>query len=167
MARGVKWFLGALAGLLIVLIVLFVLVRFQDGPMEIISGGPFRSGELVTGIEDWSFLSDVVTIELQTMRPPRSRLMWLVVHDNRPYVLSHYMNTHIGRVWKRWPRRLAKDNRAIVRVDGKLYEFQLIRLFEEEQLPAVLKQFNDKYKIDLTLEGINNENTWLFELAPR
>ncbi len=52
--------------------------RFADGPNQVFSGGPLESGELHTGPEpDWSFVSEVQTIELQLLDPPRSRRIGL------------------------------------------------------------------------------------------
>lgn len=40
--------------------------RFADGPIEIIAGGPFSSGQAYTGPEpDWSFVRDMPTVEFQ------------------------------------------------------------------------------------------------------
>ena len=143
MSVGLKWFLGIIGTLVLAIILLFVALRSHDGPMEILTGGPFTSGELVTNVTDWQFLDEFSTIELQTMRPPRARVMWLVVHEGRVYVLSSYMNTAIGKFWKQWPRRVAKDNRAIVRADDKLYEFKLERLLEGDHIPAIINYFNE------------------------
>lgn len=167
MSRGLKWFLSVISAILLTVVVLLVLVRSHDGPMEILSGGPFESGELVTDISDWSFIDKFMTIEMQTMRPPRSRTMWVVVHDNRMFVISSYMNTGIGRVWKRWPRQLDEDNRAIIRADGKLYELQLVRITEGDFIGHVLDGFNQKYRTPFTTEMIDNGSSWLFELRER
>ena len=167
MSKILQWFIGLIAVLVIGIGSLLFMLRSHDGPMEIISGGPFKTGELVTGVTDWSFLQDRITIELQTMLPPRSRVIWLAVHQNRLYVLSSYMNTVVGRVWKRWPRAVEKDNRAIIRADGKLYALQLTRIQEGEQIASVLESFNQKYDIRLTPEAIRTGSTWLFELTPR
>ena len=166
-SRGLMWFAGIFATILGVIIVLLILVRSHDGPMEILSGGPFQTGELVTDVSDWSFMDDFAIIELQTMRPPRSRIMWLVVNEGRMYVISTYMNTHLGKAWKRWPRQLKKDNRAIVRADGKLYELILVRVSEGDIIPSVLDKFNGKYKTDFNVEMVDSGSSWLFELVPR
>ncbi len=47
------------AGVLLVVVGL-IGARFADGPIAIIAGGPFTSGELITGPEpDWSFVRDL------------------------------------------------------------------------------------------------------------
>ena len=53
---------------------LLVGARFSDGPIAIVAGGPFTSGELVSGPEpDWSFVRDVREVEFQLLEPPRAR----------------------------------------------------------------------------------------------
>ena len=87
--------------------------------------------------------------------------------DGRMYVISSYMNTYLGKAWKRWPRQVLKDNRAIVRADGKLYDLALIRVAEDEMIPSVLDRFNEKYKTNFDVEIIRSGSSWLFELVPR
>ncbi len=167
MSRGLKWFLGIFITLLILTILLLQLVKSHDGPLEIISGGPFTSGVAVHDVTDWAFMDEFPTIELQTMAPPRSRIMWLVVVNNRMYVMSNYMNSHIGRMWKQWPHQVRKDNRALVRADGKLYELQLTRILDSSNLQEVSLAFKEKYSTPISEEDIRTENTWIFELTPR
>jgi hypothetical protein len=165
MSTGLKWFLAITVALIGVTIATLILVRSHDGPLEIFSGGPFQSGELVENVQDWGFLVERSTIELQTMVPPRSRTMWIVVHNNRPYVISAYMTTNIGKVWKQWPRSIEEDNRAIVRAGGKLYQFNLVR--RTADTGPVLTLFNNKYRRKYSEEDVVAGNTWLFELVAR
>ena len=60
---------GAVLGLAVMgLVALLVGARFADGPIGIVAGGPFRSGELVSGREpDWSFV-------VLRQRRPRGRV---------------------------------------------------------------------------------------------
>ena len=168
MSRGLKWFIAITASLFTVIVLVLVLARYHDGPVGIISGGPFDTGEPVTGITDWQFLDDEFqTVELQTMEPPRSRTMWLVAHNGRPYVVSSYMKTAVGKVWKKWPRQLEKDNRAIVRADNRLYTFRLIRIPSDDAVvKPVVERLAEKYRVPLTVEDVETENTWLYELRP-
>ena len=71
---------GAALGLGVMgLVALLVGARFADGPMGIVAGGPFRSGEMVSGQEpDWSFVRDVREVEFQLLDPPRSRTTWIL-----------------------------------------------------------------------------------------
>lgn len=167
MSRGLLIFAGFIGLLALVVGLMVFLARGNDGPIEILAGGPFTSGELVENVSDWSFLSPYKTVELQTMSPPSSRVMWLVVHENRVYMLSTYMNTAFGKLWKRWPHQVEKDNRAVIRADGKLYELEMERITDGEQIAGVLERFNEKYKRDYTPETVSSGRTWLYELTAR
>ena len=49
-----------LASLAVLVALVLVGARFADGPLAIIAGGPFTSGELITGAEpDWSFAREL------------------------------------------------------------------------------------------------------------
>lgn len=167
MSRGLKWFLGFITTVFIAVGAVLFLVRSHDGPMEILAGGPFQTGELVTAPDDWSFLTDHATIEMQTMAPPRSRTMWLAVYDNRLFIVSAYMNSRIGKVWKQWPHQVKDNNLAVVRADGKLYELKLTRHTEGEFISGVSELFNEKYGSNLSPDSIDSGNAWLFELTAR
>ena len=99
--------LGVAVGLIALLL---ALMRFSDGPLEVFSGGPFTTGELTTAPDDWSFLADRGTVEFQTLQPARSRTVWLAVHDQRLFLVSGYMNTSYGGIWKQWPHYLDHDD---------------------------------------------------------
>ena len=158
MSRGVMWFTGIVIAILAALVVLFIVIRSHDGPMEIISGGPFQSGELIEDVKDWSFLDGFQTVEMQTMMPQRSRTMWIIVHDNRPYIVSSYMNTFVGKIWKRWPHKVEQDNRVIIRADGRLYNFALTRIQTGPLIEPVMEKFTEKYsRIDP--EDVRTGNT--------
>ena len=147
---------------------LAVSARASDGPSAVFSGGPLVAGELVTGPEpDWSFARDVGTIELQLLDPPRSRLIWIAEHEGKIYVVSGYMSSFLGRLWKKWPAQAEQDGRAILRIDGKRYERTLVRLKTEPVVAGVTAEFSRKYGAGMTPASIESENTWLFELAPR
>ncbi len=163
-----KWFLLIIVVIVLAIIAFFVSMRFHDGPMEIIAGGAFTSGEMVSGPEpDWSFLRDQATVEFQLMDPPRSRVIWLAVDDNRLFVISSYMNTGFGKLWKHWPHHAELDNRALLRVDGKIYKRKLIRLTADQLSTSVMDEFLRKYNQVIDAESIESGNTWLYELAPR
>jgi hypothetical protein len=142
--------------------------RFADGPLEIIAGGPFKTGELVSGPEpDWSFVRDMATVEFQLEKPPRSRTTWIVEHQGKIYIPSGYMTTTWGKIWKQWPMEAERDGRAILRVGDKLYQRQLIRRKSEPEVAAVVALIAEKYKIPATIDAVATDYLWLFEMAPR
>ena len=175
--------LKALGGVVVAIIVLIagVLVgaRFADGPLEIIAGGPFVTGEKHTGAEpDWSFINNVNTVEFQLIDPDRSRTTWIVEHEGKIYIPSGYMTTWWGKIWKQWPIEVEKDGRAILRADGKLYDRQLVRITEGPELYPVVKKIAVKYlgadenaiadsPEAEVMAPVTSGYLWIFELAPR
>ena len=165
-----KWVLRILGGLivLVVLVVVgvFTAARFHDGPLAIVSGGEFTSGELYSGPEpNWSFLKDYPTVEFQLLDPVRSRTTFVMEHDNRIFIPSGYMNSLTGKIWKHWPKEAEKNGGAILRVDGKLYQRQLIRHQEGEVLTGVLSELGRKYGggPPAPLEMVTSGDLWLVE----
>jgi len=142
--------------------------RFADGPNRVFSGGRLVSGELHTGSEpDWSFVSDIPTIELQLLDPPRSRRIWIAEADGKLYVWSGYMSTAVGRLWKRWPVQAERDGRAVIRIDGKRYERQLVRVKSGGVLDGVSAAIAAKYPSQTTRAAVEAGEAWVFEAAPR
>ena len=167
-------FLRILGGLLILLLLgvggLLIGARFADGPIEIIAGGPFTSGELVTGPEpDWSFVHDTQEVEFQLLEPARSRTTWIIEHEGKAYIPCGYMTTWWGRLWKKWPIEAEQDGRILLRVGDKLYERQLVRIREGPLLAPITAEMGRKYPeaSSVTEEAVTSGYVWLFELAPR
>ncbi len=168
LAKILKWFLILIGTVVVTILLFFGYMRFHDGPMEIIAGGPFTSGELYTGEEpDWTFVKDRPTVEFQLFEPETSRTIWIAVNDNKLYLISGYMKTGYGKIWKQWPHYAEKNNKALLRIDGKIYERQLIRLTAEDFNEGIAAEFNRKYNSGLGREAIASNSAWLYELAPR
>jgi hypothetical protein len=141
--------------------------RFADGPSAFFAGGPLVAGELMTGTEpDWTFARDVATIELQLLDPPRSRRIWIAEHEGKIYVVSGYMGSRIGRLWKHWPAQAERDGRAILRIGDKRYRRTLRRIRTGPMVAGVVAELTRKYGFGATPADIEAGTTWLFELAP-
>ncbi|MEZ5557881.1 MAG: hypothetical protein R3E86_04960 [Pseudomonadales bacterium] len=160
--------LGVVVGLVAVIAAVLMGARFADGPLGLIAGGPFRSGTLVSGPEpDWRFARDLNTVAFQLLDPARSRTTWIMEYDGRIYIPCGYMDTAWGRLWKHWPIEAERDGRAILRIDGKLYERRLQRLRSGPALEPVLAELNRKYAAGATPATVARDSLWLFEMAPR
>ncbi len=170
--RGVVPKVLAVVGVLVLIpvVTLFALAvsaRFSDGPSVVFAGGPLVAGELVTGAEpDWSFARDVGTIELQLLDPPRSRIVWIAGSEGKICVVSGYMGTAIGRLWKQWPVQAEQDGRAIIRIEGKRYPRTLRRIITGDEVQGVVTELRRKYGFDSNPTDIEAGTTWMFELAP-
>lgn len=161
---------GLLAVLILALAGLVVGARFADGPLALVAGGPFRSGELVTGSEpDWSFVREISEVEFQLLDPPRSRTTWILEHEGRAYIPSGYMTTWWGRIWKQWPREARKDGRILLRIGDRVYERRLVRVEDGPRVAPLLAQLSSKYLggREVPADAVASGFLWLFELAPR
>jgi hypothetical protein len=177
--RLLRWIGIALAVLVLALVAVAIVARFLDGPLRtlplaLIPGGPLRAGELVTGPEpDWSFARDIEEMELQLLEPARSRITWLIVYEGKLYVASGYMKSWWGRLWKQWPHHAMKDGRALIRIAGKRYEREAVRVTDPAVFWAVVQESRRKYgsqqdqALPDPLPPLESAGVWLFEMAPR
>jgi len=162
--------IGLVAVLVLALAGLLIGARFADGPLAIVAGGPFTSGELVTGAEpDWSFVHGIREVEFQLLDPPRSRTTWIVDHEGKAYIPCGYMTTWWGRIWKQWPIEAEKDGRILLRIGDRIYERQLVRVEKGPAIEPLLAELSEKYGggSEIPAEAVTSGYLWLFELAPR
>ncbi len=177
-----KWLSYLALGLILAIALLLLGMRFADGPYGIVPGGEFTSGERYLGPEpDWSFVKDRGEVEFQLHDPARSRTTWIVEHGGRIYIPCGYMNSTWGRWWKQWPIEAEKDGRAVLRIDGVLYDREVVRIRDGDQLPFLLSELGRKYlqrgatlspeeqeqALAAGLKLIADETLWIFEMAPR
>ena len=149
---------------------LLVAARFSDGPIEIIAGGPFTSGQLYEGPEpDWSFVHDTQEVQFQLLDPERSRTTWIIEHAGKAYIPSGYMTTWWGKIWKKWPFEAEKDGRILLRIGDTIYERQLVRVESGPLLVPLTAELSRKYAGGSVIppEAVTSGYLWLFGLAPR
>ncbi len=165
--RIVRWLGIIVVTFIAVIAVLAIAARLSDGPIAILPGGPLELGELVAGPEpDWAFAREIDTVELQLVTPPRSRTTWILEQDGKIYIPCGYMNSTLGRLWKQWPIEAEADGRALLRIDGKRYERQLVRVTSPALFDALTKELRRKYRVGVTSRSVESGNLWLFELMP-
>ncbi len=147
-------------------------MRFADGPMAIVPGGAFSSGEPAPVPEDWSFLAERMEVEFQTMEPATSRTVWVGVHDRRLFLISGYMSSWYGGIWKQWPHYLGDNANIVLRVDGKLYDLRLERVMDGPDVIPVLSEFGRKYggaapDFAAPAEVVTSGAVWMYEAMAR
>ena len=108
-------------------------------------------------------------MEFQLVDPPRSRTTWILEHEGRIYIPCGYMTSTLGKIWKQWPIEALNDGRAILRIDDKLYERDLVRIEEGRLLEPLTAELSRKYAggADIGPAAVTSGSLWLFELAPR
>jgi hypothetical protein len=175
MKKIIKGLMLVLASLLSMTALFLFSLRFFDGPLELFPqftisfGGHFKSGTITEPPEDWSFLTDREKIQFQTLQPPISRTVWLAVHDTRLFIVSGYMNTNLGRLWKQWPKNVEDDDRVVLRVGSNLYIQRLERIIEGTDIVPVMSEISRKYGngepgSDL---AVTSGYVWMFEVKDR
>ena len=110
---------GMLLALLIVLLLLGSVfsLRFLDGPVFFVHGGPLKAGERVEYADvDWDSLDKMRAFEVELVGKGRSLLLWFSVTDGRPYISCGLRCEDRGL--KRWPHSLDEDPRVVVRIAG-------------------------------------------------
>lgn len=154
----------AIVALAVVSGLVVMAARFHDGPLGMIAGGPLRSGEWAEsrGV-DWSFAADLSTLELQLLSPPRSRTVWLLVHEGQLYIPCGFVSVSL---WKQWPYEAFVDGRAILRLAGRRYPVLLERDDDEAVRKAVLAGIAAKYDVALGEEA-DAQDVWIFRVEPR
>lgn len=171
--RVLKWLGLALGVLAMIPLLIGIGARFGDGPTEIIPGGPLEAGEMHTGPEpDWTFARDIQEMEFQLVDPAVSRTIWLQVVDGKLYVVSGYMNSLVGKLWKHWPMQAEKDPRAVIRIDGKRYERKVVRLGPDHPaLPGIVSEVSRKYGAPMdpasAAAAAASGDAWFFAVEPR
>ena len=166
-----KAILGITGVMIISVSAFFFYMRYHDRPMAIITGGPFQSGTIVAegkgNTLDISALKDRSTIEFQSGAPPRSRTVWLAVHDSRLFIASAYMNENYAKIWKQWPHQIKDNNKILLRIDDNIYQRQLIRTYDPEITSAAGLETERKYGLKIVPEDVKQEHVWLYEVVAR
>ena len=165
--RIIGWLAIVLGTLILLIGLAAIAVRYSDGPIGMVAGGPLVAGELVTGPEpDWRFTHDINTVEFQLLSPARSRTTWILELNGRIYIPCGYMDSTLGRLWKHWPIEAERDGRAVLRIDGKRYPRQLVRIRSGDIIGPLTQEISRKYAVPATPAAVESGNLWLFELTP-
>ena len=115
-------------------------------------------------VPDWSFATDVQNIEFQLLEPPRSRTVWIVVEDGKAYIPCGIPNF---RLWKQWPHEALEDGRALLRIDGKLYPRQLVKVKDMSLIASLGEKVGHKYGLSPGDGEPDPDAVWFFRLDPR
>ncbi len=124
------------------------LISRADGPVNIFAGGPFQSGEVVAlGDLDWKMLDARHELEMEIVAEKTSLTLWFSVRDGVPYVACDL--DCVGGLLKRWPQQIDLDQRAVIRIDGRRANAELVHIpHGSEEYKAVRAGRNRKYSGD-------------------
>ncbi len=186
---------GALALLVLAAAGIYVYLRAHDGPIGPIPGGPLRSGELVTDRDvDWVAATDGAilrpveigeTFALQLVEPPWSRTTGVMLYEGALYVPcdlgfmwgrfegSARRTLHLIYLLKDWHEKAERDGRVLIRMAGKRYERQAVRVTDPATLTALKAQLEDMAREWIAPDELGPPPTqgprdiWFFRLDPR
>lgn len=129
------------------------LLARADGPVFVFAGGPFRSGERVALADlDWAALDARTELELELVAEATSLTLWFSVHEGAAYVACDLDCTG-GRL-DRWPRHVERDDRVVVRIDGRRAEARLTQVPHGTQEYALARAGRErKYAGDSGVRG--------------
>jgi len=163
----------------------FVAQRMSDGPTGPIQGGALRTGALVTEpVTDWSFAQGQ-DLEIQLVEPVGSRRTGLMVHDGELYVPcdlgfmwgrfsgQHRLILHAIYILKSWHEDALLDGRVVLRIAGKRYERQAVRVTDPELVAELQVQLEGMAAEWLAPEVLGPAPTegpgdiWFFRMDPR
>lgn len=154
--KVVRWLLTGLAVVLLLAAGAVLAARHADGPVGPLPGGALVAGERVSGPVDWSFVEGVQEVELQLVEPPRSRTVWIVHHEGSAYIPCGLPGF---RLWKRWPHEAVEDGRAVLRIGGKLYDGELVKVEDAELHGTIAGLLREKYGVTSDLD---TDSLWVF-----
>lgn len=179
--------LGSILALIVLgVVVSLFLIRFADGPKGPIPGGALVSGEYVDPTDvNWDEVlgnKPVAEIELQLLNPVRSRTTGAFVYDGDLYVPCD-----LGYVWRRLPNGIARvflhtiwifkdwheqalvDSRLVVRVQGKRYKLNAVRVTDEAHMSKFREHVSTAASTAFELLDVKTDpkDIWFFRLDAR
>lgn len=175
-----------------------VLQYRSDGPLNaMVPGGPLRAGELVARTDiDWARELGAAArcddddcpydpVELQLENPPLSRYTGIMVHAGELYVpcdLGYMWGRFDGTqrrvlqliyLFKTWHQDALADGRAVLRINGRRYERQAVRVTDPARVDALKRQLEDMARVWVAPEPLAPAPTdgprdiWFFRMDPR
>ena len=168
-----------------VLVAMLLGCPLLDGPSGPIPGGRLRTGAIVSEPDvDWSF-ADGQMIELQLVEPLGSRTTAVMVHEGQLYVPcdlgfifrrvpafhpARWMLSLIYRV-KHWHEDVLRDGRVVLRIDGRRYERQAVRVTDPELVATLRLQMEkgaEEFFSNLREAPTDDpKDVWFFRIEPR
>lgn len=150
----------AVLGLVVTALAVAGFARLGDGPLAMLPGGAFASGEWVDApVDDWSFAADIAEIEFELDGESTSRTAWILVEGGKAWIPCSLSFPP----FKRWHERALANGRAVLRIDGKRYPVTLTRDEDAETGRRLRAIAQAKYaNLPSTEAGV-----WVFRVASR
>lgn len=176
---------GLAALIAVATMAILITQRVSDGPIEFLQGGPFKTGVRVDEpVTDWTFGLDK-TVEFELVGFGTSRTAGYIIHDGVAYMtcdLGFMWNRLEGRqrtilrliyLFKHWHEDAVQDGRALLRIDGKIYKANFVKVDDPELEAALRAQLEDLAREYFTTVKLGPppaeppNDIWFFRMDPR
>jgi hypothetical protein len=172
-----------------------VALRMSDGPTGPIPGGELSAGPLVSEPDvDWSLatggeielqLVEPLLIELQLVEPVGSRVTGVMLYEGQLFVPCDLGFSwgrfsgpqrwvlHLIYFLKGWHEDVLRDGRVVLRIAGKRYERQAVRVTDPELLATLRLEFEKLVEQWVSPAPLGKAPTdgpkdiWFFRMDPR
>ena len=120
---------------------------------------------LEEGLSNWSAYEGVSVLDMQLLEPPRSRRVWLLVDEGNLYIPSGWVRSM--PFWKHWPRQAQADGRALLRIQGRIYPVELVKVENDDLRWDLARKLSAKYNLPVPNTPPDPEELWIFRAEAR
>ncbi len=134
--------------------------------------GPFSGGHLGGDVQpapvsDWSFVNDSETCQLETNPDdPHSVNVWCAGHGENVYVPSSMILGPTVPTERQWIQNVQANPAVRLRVEGRVYELEAVRVTDDGEYATVLAVLERKYDADPADREPDRE-IWLYRMQAR
>ena len=134
--------------------------------------GPFSGGHLGGEVQsepvaDWSFVNETETCQLETNPDePHSVNVWCAGYGENAYVPSSMILGPTVPTEREWIRNVQANPAVRLRVEGRVYELEAVRVTDDAEYAAVLALLEQKYEADPADREPDRE-IWLYRMQAR
>ncbi len=131
-----------------------------DGPVGPVPGGPFSLTPETGPEPDWSFATDLDSVDIQIASdPPRTVRTGIIVEGGVPYLPVTWSPL------KRWQDVVREQPVILLRADGRLFERRAVPIDDEEERVRLVEVGQAKYGAPFHAEW-TSDITLYFRLDP-
>jgi hypothetical protein len=140
---------------------------FLGCPMGPLSGGHLRGAVHEADVDDWSFVGDVTTCQLETNpSEPHSVNTWCLGWGRYLYIPTSMILGPEDPGVREWVQNVLAESEVRVRIEGTVYELDAEQVLDDVEYASVLEALEAKYELD-PAERDPDREIWLFRMQPR
>ena len=137
-----------------------ILVTAACSPQDERPGFWLSGDEVTTLVRDWQFTDEIQEIAIET------RAWYLLAHSTTIWCVQHEGNLYVGSYGsekKFWEKNIARNPRARIKLDGKIYDAVITLLDDEALSQQVNIAYNQKYDMEEVF-GTATPQWWFYRV---